>query len=401
MIIGVDFGEWKHSICVMGDDGRELESCEVEHSGAQLTGLCARLQRAAGGEPVRVGIERPSGALVELFMGFGCIVFAINPKQLDHWRQFGTSSAAKDDRRDAYALADALRRKPEAFCQVGESGPELAAMRQALSTRSDLVKQQTAALNRLQATLRPVAPNLMRLLDPRTQWSRRVLKQLLRLKCPERVRRATLEAALRGTSRDPQAVLNALQADRALLAGRWGVAATVGRTFLEQLALFSEQLRRIEHVLATSLDQFVEREGQAAARDIGIIRSMPGVGQQLAAVLAVYGWQAVQQRDRERIRRLGGVAPVTCQTGGRRRPAGAEVRQRRACNHLLREALHHWGRIAAMNDPAAKARMAELRARGHTFGRAVRQLVDGLLRVMFAALRSGEPYRQPQKLVAA
>jgi transposase len=399
MIIGVDFGEWKHSICIVGDDGRKLEECEVEHSGAQLVGLCARLQRGAHGEPVRVGIERPNGALVELFKGFGFSVFAINPKQIDHWRQFESGSSAKDDRRDAYAIADALRRKPEAFQRLHESGPEVEAMRLALSTRSDLVQQRTAALNRLQAVGRPLMPCAMRLMDPRTKWARRVLRQLVQLKRPELVRLATLKAAMRGTRAvTPEDMLSALRADRALFAaGRWASSADTVQVFLEQIELFDRQLERVELTLGAALDAFARNAGETAQQDIEIIRSMPGVGQQLAAVLAVYGWTAVQQRDRERIRRLGGLAPVTSQTGGRRRPQNAEVRQRRACNHLLREALHHWGRVAAQCDPKAKARLAELRARGHTFGRAIRQLADGLLRVMFAAIKEGQPYRSAQE----
>ena len=51
---------------------------------------------------VAVGIEVPRGAMVEGLLERGFAVFAINPKQLDRFRDRYTVAGAKDDRRDAF-----------------------------------------------------------------------------------------------------------------------------------------------------------------------------------------------------------------------------------------------------------------------------------------------------------
>ncbi|THK35760.1 hypothetical protein EHS39_23205 [Ensifer sp. MPMI2T] len=59
--------------------------------------------------PVAIGIEVPHGPVVEGLMDAGFLVHAINPKQLDRLRDRLTMAGAKDDRLDAFVLADALK----------------------------------------------------------------------------------------------------------------------------------------------------------------------------------------------------------------------------------------------------------------------------------------------------
>ena len=81
---------------------------------------------------------------------------------------------------------------------------------------------------------------------------------------------------------------------------------------------------------------------------------------------------------------------------------------RRACSDSLRNAVYHLGRSASMCSPKYKARYAEMRKRGHSHGRACRQLADQLLRVAFAMLRTrtlfdrhyGQPILQQEPAVA-
>jgi hypothetical protein len=65
---------------------------------------------------------------------------------------------------------------------------------------------------------------------------------------------------------------------------------------------------------------------------------------------------------------------------------------RSACNPRLRDAVYHWGQSAARHDPVSRAHYARLRARGHSHARAVRGLVDRLLRVLVAMLTAGTLY---------
>lgn len=59
-----------------------------------------------------------------------------------------------------------------------------------------------------------------------------------------------------------------------------------------------------------------------------------------------------------------------------------------AADVRLRNAVYHWARVAAQNDPVCKARYKALRARGHGHARALRSVADRLLGVACAMLKS-------------
>ena len=77
-----------------------------ESAGSGTEVMADWLERCAGATGARVGvaIEAPRAPVVESLMACGFAVHAINPKQLDRFSPAG----AKDDRRDARVLADAL-----------------------------------------------------------------------------------------------------------------------------------------------------------------------------------------------------------------------------------------------------------------------------------------------------
>jgi Transposase len=102
--VGIDWGSQSHQVCVLDRDRRHIGERSVEHEGVALAECAAWLTTLAAGEVhrVAVAIEIPRGAIVELLVERGFPVFAINPKQLDRFRDRHTVAGAKDDRRDAF-----------------------------------------------------------------------------------------------------------------------------------------------------------------------------------------------------------------------------------------------------------------------------------------------------------
>jgi len=92
-------------------------------------------------------------------------------------------------------------------------------------------------------------------------------------------------------------------------------------------------------------------------------------------------------RDYGALRALGGLAPITKQSGKRR-----YVQMRRACNGRLRDAFYHWARTSTLADPASKSYYHALRQRGHSHGRALRSVADRWLRILMAMLTAGTIY---------
>ena len=104
----------------------------------------------------------------------------------------------------------------------------------------------------------------------------------------------------------------------------------------------------------------------------GILRSMPGLGRIILAVVLAEVWQPLRRRDYHALRGLSGVAPVTRRSG-----KTCVVVRSYACNKRLANALYHWARLATQHDALSRRRYAALRQRGHSHGRALRPLAVG------------------------
>ena len=107
--VGIDWASEVHQVCLVDDRGVVRGERAVRHSGEELAALAAWLIEGAAPERIAVGIELPHGPVVESLMERGFAVHAINPKQLDRFRDRFSVSGAKDDRRDARVLGDSLR----------------------------------------------------------------------------------------------------------------------------------------------------------------------------------------------------------------------------------------------------------------------------------------------------
>ena len=125
--VGIDWGSQRHQVCVLDRDRRLVGERAVDHDGASLAQLVVWLWTLAAGQPgrVSVAIEVPRGAMVEGLVERGFHVFAINPKQLDRFRDRHSVAGAKDDRRAAFGLADALRTAQPSFRRLRLDEPQL------------------------------------------------------------------------------------------------------------------------------------------------------------------------------------------------------------------------------------------------------------------------------------
>ena len=160
---------------------------------------------------------------------------------------------------------------------------------------------------------------------------------------------------------------------------------------LKSIRLAALQLKEAKAELGRITDTLCEPEesepGQMKQRDAAILHSSPGMGRIILATLLAEAPQAVRERDYHALRSHGGIAPVTRQSGKHR-----YVVRRRACNRRLQNVLYHWARIAIQKDARCRARYEALRARGHSWARALRSLADHLLYVACAMLKAGTLY---------
>jgi len=407
LFVGIDWGTEEHQVCVEDASGAVTEKRRILHSGDGLAGMCDWLLELAGGDSstVSVAIEVPHGPVVETLLERGFVVFSINPKQLDRFRDRFSMAGAKDDRLDAYVLSDSLRTDEHCFRKVKLDEPEIIELREFSRISGELTTQRNRLSNKIREQLRRYYPQALELpADVDATW---FLDLLMLASTPEkarRIRESSVGKILRKRRVRKVDAKNVLQTLRkpgyTVAPGTPEAASSHVRLLVQQLRLVNEQLKDCRRQLAVMLDAFhastvdtlaeesdeVEKCEQRS--DVEILRSLPGIGVVVLATLLAEASQPLGDRAYHTLRALSGAGPVTRRTG-KRRPM---VMMRRACNPRLREALYHWARVSVQHDPVSREHYARLRAKGHSYGRALRGIGDRLLNVACAMLRNRTLY---------
>ena len=392
--VGVDWASRAHQVCVLDARGSCRGQRSFPHSGSGLAQMADWILQRTGtrAEAVSVAIEVNDGPVVENLMGRCFAVYAINPKQLDRFRDRFSPAGAKDDRRDARVLADALRTDGDRLRRLEPIDPELIQLRECSRLGAQLTRDRTRLVNRLHDQLWRYYPQFRDLSENLAEsWVLQVWKlaptpddaQKLR---PSRVAKVLKQHRIRRI--DAPEVLRRLRVPAVpVAAGTTEAAVAHVASLAERLAVVQRQLRDIGREterLIQAWDQRCQSASGSSAprRDVAILASLPGVGRIVLATLLSEAFDPLRRRDYAALRCLCGVAPVTRSSG-----KYTLVVRRRAVHPRLREATYHWARVAVQHDPISRRKYDALRERGHGHARALRSVADRLLAVACAMLR--------------
>ena len=164
--VGIDLASAKHQVCVVNRTGKVVGELAFEHSGPGLTAFTRWLDKLTGGATVghvAIAAEMPRGLIVESIMERGYSVFSINPKQLDRFRDRHTVAGAKDDRRDAFVLADSLRTDQPLFRRLARESADIIRLRELSRLEDDLIQDHGRLINQLREQLHRYFPQLLQL----------------------------------------------------------------------------------------------------------------------------------------------------------------------------------------------------------------------------------------------
>ena len=388
---GIDWGSAKHQVCLLDEAGKVVGERAFAHGGAGLAALCEWMVSVAG-DPgsVAVAIEVPHGPVVDALLDRGFAVYAINPKQLDRLRDRISVAGAKDDRRDARVAAAGLRTDRHLFRRVLAGDPTVIELREWSRLAEELQHERVRLGNRVRQQLWRYYPQLLELSDDVTaEW---VLALWALAPTPAkaaRLREATLARLLRQhriRKLNAQAVLAILRQPTITVAPGVTEAAVLHlRSLVARLRLANQEFRQAERKLeefCTALSETNPAAQDSGPGDATILRSLPGVGPVTLATLLTEAAGPLARRDCAALRTLSGVAPVTKRSG-----KTCVVVMRYAAQVRLRQAVFHWARVAVQTDRTCRGRYESLRARGHSYGRALRGVADRLLRVACVLLQ--------------
>jgi transposase len=394
---GVDWGSEKHQACLLDAQGSIVGEQEFTHSGKGLAELAHWIQSTVGvASSVVIAIEVSHGPVVDVLIDRGFAVHAINPKQLDRLRDRFSLAGAKDDRRDAYVLADGLRTDKHLFRLLQIVDPRLMELRAWSRLAEELQQERVRLSNRVHQQLWRYYPQMLELTDELTApW---FLKLWLIAPTPAKatqVRRSSVGRILkqyRIRRIDVEGVFRILQQPAIKVADGVVEAASIHmRSLIARLQVVNRELNDAER----KLDELCRAIGEAAAasqecnenHDVAILRSLPGIGRINLATLLAEASGPISRRDYQALRTLSGVAPVTKRSG-----KSHIVVMRYAAHVRLRNTVYHWARVATQHDQKSRSRYVALRRRGHSHGRAIRGVADRLLAMACILLQRQTPF---------
>jgi len=283
-------------------------------------------------------------------------------------------------------LADSLRTDRHAFRRLSNDEPVIVQLREWSRMADELQQERARLASRMREQLWRYYPQMLELADDfAADWFLDLWNQAPTPAKAVRLRETTIERFVKAHRlrrwQAPEVLRILKQKPLSVAPGVVEAASDHIRTLTVRIRLVNQQLKAAHRKLDELCAQLVPSEEdepgqQCEQRDVVILRSMPGLGRTILAVLLAEVWQPLRRRDYHALRSLSGVAPVTRRSG-----KTCVVVRRYACNKRLANALYHWARVATQHDALSRRRYAALRQRGHSHGRALRTVADRLLSV--------------------
>ncbi len=379
---GVDWAKDDHAVCVVDTDGEILDRFAVDHTAPGLKQLVRRLLDAG---VLEVGIERGDGPVVEALLAADLVVLVIAPNQLKNLRSRYGSAGNKDDRYDAYVLADVVRTDRRRLTPLTRSTPATIAMRSTVRARRDLVEHRVAAANQLRAHLQIVLPGVVGLFnDLDSQVSLAFLERFTTQAKADWLTPARLGTWLSKVGYSGKVAPEVLH--QRLLAAPRGTTDTEAEAHATTTLAFVALLRTLNTQIAALADSIAEQ--LAVHPDAHIVKSLPRAGTLRAArLLAEIGDARGRFPTADALACLAGVAPSTRQSGKVK-----TVTFRWSADKELRDALCDFAGDCRRANPWAEDLYQQARARGHDHPHAVRILGRAWTNIIWRCWQDGLAY---------
>ncbi|MBW0104304.1 IS110 family transposase [Pseudonocardia sp. KRD291] len=382
MTAGLDWSTTDHAVAVVDHTGTTLDRFTVAADAAGLRELVRRLGQAGVGE---VAIERSDGQAVDALLEAGLAVVVISPNQVKNLRSRYGQAGNKDDRFDAFVLADTLRTDRARLRPLLPDSPATVLLRSVVRARKDLLAHRIGLANQLRAHLQlyysgPVG--LFADLDAPTS-----LRFLTRFTCQDDAdwltpaRLGTWLGKVGYTGRKDPAVLHRhlMAAPRGARGPEGAGAAAITLALVRALTGLVKQIQVLEAKIGELLD---------AHTDAHIFRSLPRAQALRAArLLAEIGDCRARFPTPESLASLAGVTPSTRQSGKVK-----NTTFRWAADKHLRDAVCDFASDSRHVSPWAADLYRRARARGHHHPHAVRILARAWVYVIWRCWQNHQPY---------
>jgi transposase len=382
MVAGIDWASEVHVACVVDGRGVVASRFSFTHDAAAIAAMVRRLC-AAG--VAGVAIERGDGPVVEAVMEAGLAVFVVPSRQIKGLRSRYGSAGNKDDRFDAYVLADTLRTDGHRWKPLRPDTEPTRALRAACRSRKDLVETRVQVLGQLRANLELAFPGAIGLFTkPYSAISLAFLQRFPTAAKAAWLSPRRLASWLRSVGYTGGVSAEALHAR--LAAAAPGLAGAEGEARGQITLALVTVIGTLNTQIAT-LDAEIGRL-LAAHPDRHIFSSLPRSGTiRAASLLAEIGDCRPRFPTDDALAALAGACPSTRQSGKR-----SQAVFRWSCSKKLRAAVMDFANGSRQSDPWAASIYAAATARGCRHPHAIRILARAWLRIIWRCWQDGTAF---------
>ena len=379
VLIGIDWADQHHDVAWQAQAGAPVSHRRIAHTPEAIGAWLAEMRVAFPGGALGIAVETSRGPLVHALLDHADVVlYPVNPRSLQRFREAFAPSGAKDDLPDAALLLELVAKHRDRLRAWAPAQPAVRALKRLVESRRRAIALRTTVLQQLTAALKEYDPHALRWAgdDLSAPMARAFLRQWPTLAAVQRARATTLQRFYtqhncRNTSKIAQhlaeiAAAAPLTRDDAII----DPSVLVVTMLVGQLDALTPSIARFDADIATRF---------AAPPDAALFLALPGSGAALAPrLLAVFGADRTRFPSARAVQQLAGIAPVTKRSG-----RTCVVHWRWAAPTFVRQTFHEFARASIRWSPWAGAYFAQQRARGCSLHAAVRALAFKWIRIIW------------------
>jgi len=393
-IIGIDWADKKHDICIQAAESGQRQSYQVAHKADKLDEWARSLYRRYGG-PIAVALELSKGPLVSALQKYDFfVIFPIDPTTLANHRKTFTLSGAKDDPTDAEYALNLLLTHTEHFKALKPQSVEMRTLMTLVEQRRRLMNDRVRLTNRLRNALKQYYPQAL-------EWFDRIdtplfcdfIRRWPSLAQARRARKATLERFFREHNMNRKALL-----ERRMTAIKSAMPLTMDEAVIVPYRLQALTLVAQLEVALASIRIYDDEIATLAPQhpDYGLFSTLPGAGPSLAPrLLVAFGEQRERFANAAELQKYAGIAPVTERSGQK-----SWIHWRWQCPTFLRQTFVEWSAQTINKSYWAGLYYYQQRGKGCSHQAAVRALAFKWIRILYRCWITRTPYDEARYLKA-
>jgi len=381
---GFDWAMKEHQFAVVDRDGKVLMNLRFADD---AEGWASLREAIAPCPQLGVAIETSTGPAVERLLELGVVLYPMNPKAAERYRDRKAPSGVKSDFLDAWCFADALRTDGHGWRRLRPSDPLTAELRILCRDQIGLIEQRTALVLQLKAALHEYYPVALQAFD---DWTKQgAWAFVLAFPDPHRLASASRhkwEKFLHTHKlHRPETAAKRLE-----LFAKAKKFASPSQAVTSAKSLLAVSLAKSLCTLEDQLEMYRKRIGELFKNhpDHDCFGSLPGAGEKLAPrLLAELGSDRERFESHEALQMYAGTAPMTRQSG-----KSSVTTIRWLCNKTLRSTVHHWANLSRPTCAWAEAYYQQKKKSGMSHADALRRLGQRWLKILWKMWQTRTTY---------